>query len=385
MSRKPHRALAITGILLGASGLAVGLAMLKPAPEQKEIEDIPTLVDVLQLVSTAASFSIASQGTVRPRTETVLIAEVSGSIVHVSPEFVAGGIFAKGKELLRIDPAPYEAAAEQAEALLNQRQIEFDGAKSLRSQGYRAEAEYASAAAELATARAGLVTARRDLAKTRISLPYDGMVRAKEADIGQFVAPGSRLGVVFATDYAEVRLPLSDQDLAFVDLPRPGRHGLDDGPRVELTAQKRGRAALWPARITRSEGVVDENTRVTYAVARIDDPYSLAADSGERVPLPMGSFVTASIDGNTVSDVIRIPRIALRGRDQLLFVDEENRLRLRTVDVLRSDAEYAWLSGGASPGERISLTPVESPINGMKVRTVGDDDTTDDAVAKFRE
>ena len=123
--------------------------------------------------------------------------------------------------MLRIDPTNYEVAVHRAEATLKQRQIEYDGAEKLRSQGYRAESEYASAAAALAAAEADLVNARRNLERTRISLPYAGMVRSKEADLGQYVNPGTRLGVTFATDYAEVRLPLTDSDLGFIDLLFP--------------------------------------------------------------------------------------------------------------------------------------------------------------------
>ena len=219
MKRRAKRALLISGIIAGAVGLSVGLSKLKPPPETKEIPDVAPLVEILPLVESPATFSIASQGTVRPRTETTLSAEVSGSIVSISPKFIAGGVFAKGEELLRIDPTNYLVAVDQAKATLTQRQIEHDGALKLRTQGYRAESEYASAAAALAAARADLVKAERNLERTHITLPYDGLVRVKEADLGQYVNPGTRLGVTFATDYAEVRLPLTDQDLAFIDLP----------------------------------------------------------------------------------------------------------------------------------------------------------------------
>ncbi len=279
MKRKQKRALLIIGIFVGAGGISFGLTKMKPPPETKDIPDVAPLVQVMPLVEETASFRIASQGTVRPRTETVLSAEVSGAIVSISPKFIAGGVFSKGEELLRIDPTNYVVAVDQAKATLAQRQIEHDGALKLRTQGYRAESEYASAAAALAAAKADLVKAERNLERTRISLPYEGMVRQKEADLGQYVSPGTRLGVTFATDYAEVRLPLADHDLAFVDLPGAAEisdSGAAEGPIVDLSAIQKGRPAHWQARIVRTEGVVDEKTRVTYAVARINDPYRLA-------------------------------------------------------------------------------------------------------------
>jgi len=382
MERRAKRALLIAGIFAGAAGIAVGLSMMKPPPETKDIPDVAPLVAVLPLVETTASFRIASQGTVRPRTETILSAEVSGPIVRISPKFIAGGVFAKGEELLQIDPTNYVVAVDQAKALLTQRQIEHDGALKLRTQGYRAESEYASAAAALATARADLVKAERNLERTHISLPYDGMVRAKEADLGQYVNPGTRLGVTFATDYAEVRLPLTDQDLAFIELPGAAEisdTGAAEGPLVDLSAIQKGRLTHWQARIVRTEGVVDEKNRVTFAVVRIADPYKLNSDTNEESPLPMGTFVAANIEGATVDNIIRVPRSALRGNNQLMFVDADNRLRMITVDVLRADAEYAYFRGGAMIGDRISITTLESPINGMKVRTSDDTvDTSDD-------
>jgi RND family efflux transporter MFP subunit len=340
------------------------------------VGNVQLLIDVQTLESGSYSFEIESQGTVRPLTETILSAEVSGSIVRVSPKFIAGGVFAAGEELMRIDPTNYVGAVDQAVALVKQRQIEFDGAKTLRTQGYRAEAEFAAAEAALATAKANLIRARRDFERTRIRLPYEGMVRSRSANLGQFVNPGKELGVVFATDIAEVRLPLTDQDLAFVDLPDASEiteSGVSaDGPAVTLTAVQRGRPVSWTAKIVRSEGVVDERARVTYAVARIADPYRLHRPSAGEVPLPMGTFVSARIAGVTVDRAVRLPRSSLRSRNEVVFVDKENRLRIRPVEVIRTDSEYAYVTGDTLVGERISLTAIESPINGAKVRTTDD-------------
>jgi RND family efflux transporter MFP subunit len=374
MSFKTKRIALICAILVGALGVLFGLSQMKPPPETRDMQELDLLVEVMPLEQTDVNFSVASQGVVRPLTETVLSAEVAGAIVSVSPKFVAGGVFDEDEVLMRIDPVNYEVALEQAQALVRQRQIEFDGAEKLKSQGYRAETEYASAAAALASARAELVRARRNLERTYIRLPYAGMVRSKEVDLGQYVNIGSRLGVTFGTDIAEVRLPLTDTDLAFVDLPTPGAMANGDepdGPVVTLSAEYRGRTESWPARIARTEGVVDERNRVTYAVARVVDPYGLESGN-DTLPLPMGTFVAARIEGRTVDGVIRVPRQALRGNSELVFVDDESRLRIRAVDVLRTDRNYAYIAGGAAAGERISLTAIESPVNGMRVRVAGE-------------
>jgi RND family efflux transporter MFP subunit len=389
MTRKLKRTLLICGILVASVLLAALMSTMRKEPPRKSVENQPLLVEVVEVEPVSAQFMVRSQGVVRPATETILSAEVSGAIVEISPRFVAGGVFKAGDVLLRIDPTNYAVAVKQAEALVKQRQIEFDGASKLRSQGYRAESEYASAAAALASAEAELVRARRNLERTAIRLPYEGIVRSKDADVGQFVNPGTRLGITFATDRAEVRLPLTDQDLAFVDLPYASEiiaSGEASGPLVTLSAVQRGRQTQWPARIVRSEGVVDENSRVTYAVARVADPYRLHSDGD---PLPVGTFVSASIEGNATDSLLRIPRYALRGSDQLLFVDEDNILRIRSVQVVRADADYAYLGAGANRGDRVIITTLESPINGMVVRTTDDplpgEETEDEKLASKAE
>ena len=162
---------------------------------------------------------------------------------------------------------------------------------------------------------------------------------------------------------------MTDTDLAFVDLPTTRAVSSSetiDGPPVVLSAVQKGRRAEWQARIVRTEGVVDEKSRVTYVVARIEDPYRRRSDGNE---LPVGTFVQASIEGTLAEDVVRIPRAVVRGSDQVVFVDDDDKLLVRTVDIARSDANYLYVRGGAVVGERIVLTALESPINGMSVRT----------------
>ncbi|MDJ0748927.1 MAG: efflux RND transporter periplasmic adaptor subunit [Woeseiaceae bacterium] len=381
-----RRFVLIAAILGAAVVVAVSMVKLKPEPPKKERVNLDPLVEVHELEAMMANFEVTSQGTVRPRTETVLSAEVSGTITRISPKFIAGGVFQRGEVLMRIDPTNYDVAVSQAEALVRQRQIEYDGALKLRSKGYRAEAELASAEAALATAKAELVRAKRNLERTFIRLPYAGIVRAKEADLGQFVNPGTRLGVVFATDYAEVRLPLTDRDLAFVDLPSAlevtATGDAETGPDVELSALQKGQRQTWDARIVRTEGVVDESSRVTYAVARIEDPYSL---KGSGVPLPVGTFVNARIAGTAAENVIRVPRAIVRGSDELVFVDNENKISIRKVRVVRGDADYIYIGDGAVPGERVVVTALETPVNGTPVRTTDVDAEDTSRVASSEE
>lgn len=374
------RILLLLAIPVLALVAAIAMMSLKQEPPKKERVELDPLVEVVELERMTTEFEVRSQGTVRPQTETVLSAEVSGTITSISPKFVAGGVFRANEVLMRIDPTNYEVAVDQANALVAQREIEYEGAKKLRSQGYRAETEYASAKAALASAKAEQVRARRNLERTFIRLPYEGIVRSKDTDIGQFVNPGTPLGITFSTEYAEVRLPLTDHDLAFVDLP--GAAAVTDtgsaaGPAVRLSAVQKGVTREWPATVVRSEGVVDEKSRVTYAVARIADPYRL---HGEGHALPMGTFVTAAIQGASVADVFRVQNTAIRSANKLLLVDADNKIQSRTVDVMRADSQFTYITG-LNDGDRVVVSALEAPFDGMVVRTSADDVAAEPQVA----
>src|SRR5690606_32244529 len=235
----------------------------------------------------------------------------------------------------------------------------------------RREPQVAQAEAALAAAEARLQRARLDLERCSIRAPYDGRVQEKLADVGQYVTPGAAVARVYATDHAEVRLPIAPHEVEFLDLPldHANRGERAPGPEVTLRARFAGRTFEWPARIVRTEGQVDPRTRMVYAVARVDRPYARAADGqSERPPLAVGMFVAAAVHGRTYQNIVVLPRSVLRpGGRTLLVIDAENRLFEREVDILRSERERVLVRGGIAPGERVCLTPLELFSDGMRV------------------
>ncbi|MEC8955820.1 MAG: efflux RND transporter periplasmic adaptor subunit [Pseudomonadota bacterium] len=357
-------------ILLASIAVSFVLGKLKPEPDKIASVRKPPMVTSLVLRKEEVQMSIESQGMVTPLIETNLSAEVSGTIVEISSQFLAGGVFKKDETLMRIDPTNYIVALEQAKALNNQRQNEYEDAEKIRKQGYLSESEYLSIVTALAASKAGLVKAQRNLDKTKIQLPYDGMVRSKSADLGQYVNLGTKLGITFATDFAEIRLPLSNLDLVYADLPTSKDVSSAvqvNGPKVEFITDQSSSSLIREGYIVRSEGVVDEKTRMTYAVARIDDPYNLD-NTEDRLPLPMGTFVSAKIFPDENYNSIRIPRSAIINNRQVIIIDDSNRIFYRDIELMRADQNFGYVISGVSDGERISMTPIEDGINGMLVR-----------------
>ncbi|MGY6588755.1 MAG: efflux RND transporter periplasmic adaptor subunit [Wenzhouxiangella sp.] len=226
--------------------------------------------------------------------------------------------------------------------------------------------QVARAQASVQAAEAGVLRARRNLERTRIRLPYDGMVRERQVDLGQFVSTGTVLGTVFAVATAEVRLPLSDSDLAFLDLPTPGRND-QPRPRVRLYGTVAGQRGEWNGEIIRTEGVIDENTRLSFAVVRIADPYGLI-ERERSLPLPMGTFVSAEIEGRSASGLLELPRSALRQGDTVLIAGADDRLEIRQVEVVRATPGSVYVHGAIEAGDPIITTAIQAPVPGMAIR-----------------
>lgn len=374
-------------LIIGSIVVVVILAMNRPEPEEREVITAAMLVDVIEAQSSDGDFFVVrAQGTVRPRTETTVSTEVSGRLISVSPSFVAGGFFRAGEVLAEIDPSDYQAALLQAQAELAGAQARLADERARaevaerdwqRLHGTDRQApdlvlrrpQVAGAEASAQAAQAAVMRAQRNLERTRIALPYDGMVRSRQVDLGQFVGAGTPLGSTFAVDVAEVRLALSNQDLAFINIPDLGRDEQDLGASspVTLSGQVGGQSGEWSARLVRSEGVVDEATRLTHVVARIEDPYGLLADT-TALPLPMGTFVQAHIQGQAMDNLIQLPRAALRDGQRVFIANDADQLEIRDVEVVRATPQQAYLRNAIAPGDRVIITAIQAPLPGMALR-----------------
>jgi RND family efflux transporter MFP subunit len=372
-------------IIAAAVVLSTLMFSLKPAPEKLESPEIAVAVETLVLEKTATRLFVQSQGTVQPRTRTALISEVSGAILKVSPQFVVGGVFKKGDLLMQLDPTDYQVALQRAEARLisMNAQLSFEQARSAQAEKEWAmtgrptteapllalrKPYLAEAQANVLQAEAEVKQAQKKLDKTTIRAPYAGMVSEKSADIGQFVTLGSRLGEIFAIDYAEVRLPMTKRDLAKLDIAAIADP--QSKPTVSLKASVGGAEVKWKALLVRSEGVVDQRNRAQYLVAQVDDPYNILQRT-DKPALLMGSFVRAAIAGKKLDKIFAVPRHALLEGDNIATVDADNRLRLKKVEKVFGDDQFYYISNGLEDGVEIIVSAVGIAIDGMRVNPVG--------------
>ena len=378
-------------ILLAAGGLAMRALILSfetPEAPPREVQRplvraVPARLETMRLI-------VQAEGTVAPRTESQLVAEVSGRVIEVSPSLAAGGFFEAGDVLLRIERREYELAITRANAAIEQAKLRLTTERESATIARREwdelgkgepspllfrEPQIAEVQASLAAAEAGLRQAQYDLERTVVLAPFAGRVRSKQVDVGQFVQRGMAVATLYSVDVAEVRLPIPNAELEFCSLPLAYRDGTAtaDGPTVRLTARFAGREHVWRGRIVRTEGEIDARTRMVNAIAQVTDPYARGSSTG-RPPLAVGMFVQAEIDGNVVRNVVALPRTALRSDSTVYVIDSADRLQFREVDVLRRQRDRVLVRAGLEDGERVCVSSLETAVNGMQVQVQVTDD-----------
>ena len=368
-------------IILGAAiGITSILIANKDEPEKTVTKVKDFLVDAQRISKGDLNFIVESQGTALPRTETLISSQVSGRVIFVSDNFIAGGLFKQGDVLVKLEAFDFETDLKSAQAELARARAALDEEiargkvakeewKSVR-QGKIPELalrkpQLATEIANVSAAEAQVERAERNLDRTVIRAPYDGLIREKNTDIGQFVTVGSQLARVFGTDIADVRIPLSDNDLAYLTLT--SESGATEAAQVILHADIAGQRVQWLGRLVRDEGILDETRRVIYAVAQVDDPYK-RKEGAHGYPLKFGRFVQAEITGARAEGLVVLPRGLLRLDDTILVVDDDKKLRIREVQIQRRDDEYVYISSGLNDGEWVTGTSIPNPFDGMRVR-----------------
>ncbi len=371
--------------LVGAIVLAQVIVQLNKKPEENERSFNTLAVMGAPAYRDDVRLTIQTQGEVRPQTEIDLVPEVGGKIVYVAPNFIEGGFFNKGDTLVRIDDSNSQVAKIRAQAAVAQAQQTL--AREI-AEGEIAKADFEElgrgqpsdlalripqrlqAEAALQAAKADLQNAELQLSRTKVVAPFTGRVRTKTSDIGQFVAPGARLGSIFSTDIVEVRLPLTDGDLSKTALPIAfNAKSRDEAPKVKLKGVVGGKIQEWNGHIMRTDSTYDVQSRALFAIVEVADPYGKGA-SQNGVPLAPGMFVDADIEGRLMEAAIIISRDGLRPQDEVYVVDDKGQAEIRQVVVLDTNPARAVLASGVDVGELVVVSPMERSRIAMPLKVL---------------
>ena len=323
-----------------------------------------------------------TQGTVQPRRQIDLVAQVGGKVQATAGGFAEGHFFAAGDVLVQLEQQDYRHAIARARArvadagqvLALEKGRVRQAKREWRDLGDRDANDLFLRVPQMASAEAGVKAAAADLAqaelelkRTAVTAPFDGRILQTMVDVGQFVVPGSPVARIYSTDAVEIRLPLTDRQVGLLDLNlHPGEEATSQRIPVVISGRLGGRDWQWEGSITRTDAAIDTRSRTLFAVAEIEDPFVADEVSG-RPPLLIGQFVRARIAGRTQDEVIAIPRGALRPQDMIWLLGPDDRLLFKSVSVLQADGQHILVQGGFSGPVRVIISPLTMAVPGMRL------------------
>ncbi len=357
----------------------------KPAAKRRPSHPKALTVETIKLQAKNFPVLIHTQGVVEPRTTTTIIPRVSGEVIKVSPQFRPGGFFEPGDTLLTIDPTDYSLDIKTAQANLAEAQFNFAEEQAQANQAadnwkrlarvdkpsdlvlHKPQLARAQAVAD--SAKAQLQKAQLNLQRTHIKAPYAGRILEQFVDRGQYVSPGISLAKIFAIDYVEIRLPITEKQRGMIDLPRPYRGEAKKsykGPEAIIYASIGGTNYQWKGQVVRTEGSVDRATRQVFVIVQVNNPYQRQSD--DRPPLEIGQFVKADIKGRQLENVYAIPRTAVQGNDTIMVVDKESRLHRKKINVIWETQDQLLVKQNLTSGEQLCVTYIPFAADNAKVK-----------------
>jgi RND family efflux transporter MFP subunit len=382
---KIKRAILPLLVIIIALGLTLVLVKSRKVPKPHEAPHLGPLVEVVAAVNTVRSVIVSGTGTVQPRYEVSITPQVKGRVSEISPQMVAGGVLRKGELLFAIEDIDYRLAIDLARASLAQAELELlrnenqaevarNEWQALKSSGDAEpnplvvyEPQLNSARAQRDAALANVRQAEINLQRTRIFAPFNCYVRSEQVELGQFINAGSPVATIVGTDQVEIVVPLPLDELAWLQVPRNGAAQQGSPAQVEL--QSGAQTFRWQGVITRALGEIDPRSRMARVVVTVADP--LSQDSPERSLLSEllpGMFVEVGLQGAELANVIPVPRGALHDNDTVWIADQENRLHMRTVDIVRRERDEVLVRAGLQAGEMIVMTGLSGAAEGMLLR-----------------
>lgn len=369
--------------------IAVIIRLNPPDTQQREPFTGPMMTVETRVVrGTDYPIMLESYGTVQPRTRSMLVAQVGGQIMSVNENVRGGGFFEQGEVLANIDPRDYEADVRIAEAALMDARQALAEAEARTNQaredwdrlGNTGEApdlvmripQLEAAKANVISAESALEKAKLDLERTNIVAPFAGRILRKFADVGQVLSPNTEVAEIYATDYVEIRLPLRNRDLPFIELPESYRFAdvsRGAGGRVEIRSDLGGEET-WDAVLVRTEGAIDETARQLHVIAQIDDPFG--RDNEDQTPIKIGQYVTARLEGKTIPDTLVIPNNAIY-QGTYVYIVEGDILRRRDIEIAWQNDEEAVISAGLVSGDALVTTSLGQVTSGIRVTIVSEE------------
>ena len=268
--------------------------------------------------------TIVVNGKTAPARIANLAAETDGRVVLIGAE--RGASLEEGEVILRFDERDRVARLAQAEAMVRQREVEYEARARLKSESYVSEAQLQEAVALLEMARAELTRARLDLDYMTVRAPFAGALQSRAVEIGDFVKRGDPIATYVDNRTIIVSANLSEFDARYVDVGERAEARLATGETVR-------------GAIRYVAPVADEATRTFLVELEVDNSDGALRTGGTaelRIPAETVLAHRLSPSLLTLDDA---------GNVGVKIVNELGEVEFVVADIALSTSDGVWLAG----------------------------------------
>lgn len=353
------------------------------------------LVEVETVKPTSHQVIVEAYGQVRPSRTIRLQPRVSGQIIDLSHEFTEGGVLKTGDTVLKLDPKDFELSIRQriADVAKVQSALKVEqGQQTIASQEYALMKETVteedrdwvlrkpqleSAQAALESAQAILGQAKLDLERTKVTAPFNAVVKSKDVELGAQVGPSTSLGTMVGTDEYWVVATVPVNELKWLDIPHTSDEKGSLARVYDDAAWDEG--AFREGRIVRLLSELETQGRMAQILVAVNDPLSLQKKNRDAPRLLSGSYVRVEIEGHELGEIFDLARNLVYEQDKVWIKSPEGKLEIRTVKIAYRGKERIYISEGLAENDLILTTKLSSPVAGMALRTADEAPTNPDA------
>ncbi|MBU1240844.1 HlyD family efflux transporter periplasmic adaptor subunit [Myxococcota bacterium] len=371
------------GIIVGA--VSISSYWLSHRPKAKRVKrkkDAP-LVEVKTLTPRNHKPRISALGNVISSREVRIASLVSGKVKWVAKEFYPGGRFNKGDRIIEIEPAEYMYTYAMRKGDLDKARAELSievGKKSvaerelkLMDKGFTGanrdlilrKPQEASVKAAIDSARAYASKAWLDVNRTKVNVPFNGMLLEKKVDIGSKISSGTDCGTIVGTDafWVEVQLPRTYLGSFHIE-----RYNSATGALVHVFDKDSwGEGVFREGRVKQLLPDLEKESKLMRVLVEIPDPLHLKKKPGERFPLLIGAMVRLTIYGIELKNVYEIHRDWDRD-GSLWILGKNNQLEIRKVKSLWRGRDYIYFRTGLNPGDKLITSNLGFALPEMRLR-----------------
>lgn len=358
----------ITGVLL-----AKKIAGSAEPRKSKIVPEVIIKTETFLSTPTSHTTEVKTFGTVTGRDQARIIPQVSAKIIWVSDNFRVGNYVKKGEELVKLECtdlealhanqlaaiAEIESAIETEKVLAMQAKSDWlaSGRSLSTATDYRLrKPQIKSLHAKMESAEFALKKAAKDLVRTQLLAPYDGLVSARNANLGELANSQTSLGEVFASAKAEVHLSLTAEQFSAIN-SHLNFNNPDTLTEITLTPSDSPNISR-KAKLVRMNPIIDTKNHVRYVIAEIEDPFNQ-----EKGNLSIGTYVNAIIQGKVIENVYKIPESAIV-HDSYIWNVKTNKLDKVEVNIAYQQDGFAYCEIAAN---QTPLNIVARPLVSFRV------------------